>query len=49
MNPHQLFAVVVLATSIAISTIAGADTRVDKAKEEKSVLIYGSTQLDQIS
>lgn len=49
MKQHQLFAAVVLATSIAISTTAGADTRVDKAKEEKSVLIYGSTQLDQIN
>ena len=36
-----------MATGMA--TIGAADIRTDKAKEEKTVLIYGSTQLDQIN
>jgi len=33
----------------APACFAQADPRIDKAKEEKTVLIYGSTQLDQIN
>lgn len=35
--------------SMGMTTLGTADIRTDKAKEEKSVLIYGSTQLDQIN
>lgn len=38
-----------LAMSMGMTTLGTADIRTDKAKEEKSVLIYGSTQLDQIN
>jgi iron(III) transport system substrate-binding protein len=45
---NQWFAAIA-ATLLAATTIGAADIRADKAKEEKSILIYGSTQLDQIN
>ena len=52
MRNYNLSVAGVLAITIvsgAPACFAQADPRIDKAKEEKTVLIYGSTQLDQIN
>ena len=49
MGNYKLFLAGVLILSNAVSSLAQPDPRIDKAKEEKTLLIYGSTQLDQIN
>jgi iron(III) transport system substrate-binding protein len=43
------FIAALLLPLVSLSSASGADSRIDKAKEEKNILIYGSTQLDQIN
>jgi iron(III) transport system substrate-binding protein len=45
----KLFVAGLLIFSAALPAFAQSDPRIDKAKEEKTVFIYGSTQLDQIN
>ena len=51
MGNFNMFIAGVLAIILsgAPGSFAQTDPRIDKAKEERAVLIYGSTQLDQIN
>jgi iron(III) transport system substrate-binding protein len=49
MNNFKLFVAGLMIVLGALPAFAQSDPRIDKAKQEKALFIYGSTQLDQIN
>jgi iron(III) transport system substrate-binding protein len=49
MKRFQLFVAILATFSGALPALAQSDPRIEKAKQEKELFIYGSTQLDQIN